>query len=166
MYISCSSTAYPDVDVRVDPEPELAAWTCHHSVPVPVLGAERLPVSSGSQTPPVAWPNRAAAVRTPVRRRTPPVAGLVVQSSAFRRVDDVAFCRCRDAENGWSTSLYAEHYRRHCTVENVGSSAVGERTLADLDPGDDPYLRQLLPTGYEVKNKSAFSLSLSLSTKT
>ena len=57
------------------------------------------------------------------------------------------FCQYRNSEDGWSTSVYVEHYRRHCTVENVGSVAVGERTLADLDPADDPYLRKLRLAG-------------------
>jgi len=139
------------VDVRADPEPELGAWACRRCALLPTLGSEGLlPVPAvpgtaasrsakdGSRTP-----QDSTAARTPVCRRTP--AAGPTQSSTFRRVDDTAFCRYRDTENGWSTSVYAEHYRRHCTVENVGRLAVGERTLADLDPADDPYLRKLPP---------------------
>jgi len=147
--------------VRADREPELSAWACRHCVFVPVVGAEGLPVPvtrttrsrtaeigrlarSGSRTA-YATPENRDTVRTPVSRRSPVVGS--TQSPAFKPIDDTAFCQYRNAEDGWSTSIYAEHYRRHCTADNVGSVAVGERTLADLDPADDPYLRKLRSAG-------------------
>jgi len=143
-------------------EPELNAWRCGLCGFVPVLGAEGFPVPvsrtarsrpaeigrsarNGSRNPHVTPED----LTTPVRRRTPAVVSITSQQSpaAFKRLDDAAFCRYRNAEDGWSTSVYAEHYRRHCTADNVGSVAVGQRTLADLDPADDPYLRKLRSAG-------------------
>jgi len=141
--------------VPADLESEFSAWSCRHCFPV--LGAEGLPVPvsrtiqlqtsevgrsarNGSRTTHVPSENR-GTVRAPVRRRTPLVG--FNQPLMLPGFGETAFGRYEHSMDGWSTSSYAEHYRRHCTADNVGSVAVGERTLADLDPGDDPYRRQL-----------------------
>jgi len=152
------TTTWPVPAVRMDLEAEFGPWAYSQCVFVPVLGGAevvQVPASrttrlrtakaghlarNGPRTPQVSFQNSIITVRTPVHRRTSSVGN---QSLASRSFDDTAFRQCQDHEDGWSTSIYIEHYRRHCTAENVGSVAVGEKTsLADLNSADDPYLRK------------------------
>jgi hypothetical protein len=58
-------------------------------------------------------------------------------STSFRNPTDD-----NDEDLGSICELYARRYRQLFTVEQVGRVTLGERTLADLDVSDDPYLRK------------------------
>jgi len=135
---------------NMDLEPEFGPWACHYGVSVPGLGAKQLPVPVTKAT----WSRTAkfGLLTTNESRSTQafsenvtctdgtPVTGRSTLDVRFNQ--PLAF-RCFYKEDGSSTSVYAERYRRHCTAQNVGSAVVGERTLADLQPSEDPYLRQM-----------------------
>ena len=52
-----------------------------------------------------------------------------------------------ESEENRNTSGYVAVSRDRYTVLNVGSYRVGDRTLADLDPADDPYMRKFRNCG-------------------
>lgn len=66
-----------------------------------------------------------------------------------------------DDSGRWSSTTYAELYRKSQTVDNVGQMVLGDRTLNDIDPSDDPYLRKFRNCGsvynFDTQTSIAFT---------